>query len=51
MGAGEGCQGHEDANQLLEVECPKCGTVVEYFSHDKEVKCPKCGESIVVASK
>ncbi|KKL54276.1 hypothetical protein LCGC14_2267010 [marine sediment metagenome] len=47
MGVSEGCQGHEDANKLIEKDCPKCSAVVEYYSHDKKVECPSCGADML----
>ena len=35
-----------NANDVFDVECPKCGTEVEFFGDDVQNKCPKCSEVV-----
>lgn len=30
----------------VEVECPSCGALVEFFSDEQRRKCPDCGERV-----
>ena len=30
-------------NDIFDIECPQCGTAIEYFKDDRCRKCPQCG--------
>jgi ribosomal protein S27E len=38
---------HWKAEDVFEIECPKCKEGVEFFRDEREHKCHKCGETIV----
>ena len=39
-------QSVSNPNAVVEVECPKCGTMLEFFGDDRIVTCHKCGERV-----
>ena len=46
-----GCPGRDrsswTADDIFEVACPSCGTLVEFFKDDRRRDCPSCGGCMV----
>ena len=35
------------ADDIFDIECPKCGTAIEYFKDDQRRTCPGCGATVL----
>jgi hypothetical protein len=47
MSLGRGCPGQDRSNwtpdDIFEVKCSECGSMVEFFKDDARRRCPGCG--------
>jgi endogenous inhibitor of DNA gyrase (YacG/DUF329 family) len=50
MELGGGCPGRDTStwtpDDIFEVPCPACGTLIEFFKDDRRRPCPTCGLSL-----